>query len=136
MKKHSQCTACKGLEPWNLAGGIYLLKELCCLIYQCPMYTFLSTYLWRKCPEKLHSSFNIIFYLYSGRMHPVAYVTMNRNNEPSLTTAFKRALLSRTIRYMFRLQFKPSSGVSNQNTKSNRNGSVVKQLNRLYTLYD
>jgi hypothetical protein len=63
-------------------------------------------------------------------------ITMNRNNEPSFTTAFNRALLSRTIHYMFLLQFKPSSGVSNQNTKSNRNGSVVKQLNRLNTLYD
>jgi hypothetical protein len=73
--------------------------------------------------------------LYSGRMHPVARATTNRNNEPSLTTAFKRALLSRTIHYMLRLQFKPS-GVSNQNTKSNRNGSVVKRLNSLNTLYD
>jgi hypothetical protein len=64
-------------------------------------------------------------YLYSGRMHPVACVTMNRNNEPPLTTAFKRALLPRIIHYMFRLQFKPSSGVSNQNTESGHNGSVV-----------
>jgi hypothetical protein len=49
----------------------------------------------------------------------------NRNNEPSLTTAFKRTLLPRIIHYMFRLQFKPSSGVSNQNTKSGYNGCVV-----------
>jgi hypothetical protein len=79
--------------------------------------------------------FFYFFFLYPGRMHPVARVTMNRNNESSLKTAFKRALLSRTMHYMFRLQFKPSSGVSNQNTKSNRNGSVVKQLNRFIYLF-
>jgi hypothetical protein len=39
-------------------------------------------------------------------------VSMIRNNEPSLATVFRRALLTRTIHYMFRLLLKPSSGVS------------------------
>jgi hypothetical protein len=42
-----------------------------------------------------NQTFNTSGYLYSGRVHPVARVTMNRNNEPSLATAFKRDLIVR-----------------------------------------